>query len=777
MSRLQTLTKYPAKMLVSTAFLAGIVFSGIVTADTCIHHPTLPSPSAINEAETQHNTGTDTELTPEGDVTIYSRQVSYQEQNYLKLDGDVEIVRGNVRVLSQSANIDQTTQRAELQGDIQVRGPEMVVQGEKALLNMESKETSVEKAEFTSTMTPIRGKAKRIHSPEQSKLNIEDGYFTTCQPDDEAWSFKSSDIRLDQETGMGVATHTRFNIYDVPVLYLPWFSFAIDDRRASGFLYPELGSANTGKGLYLTTPYYFNIAPHIDATLTPSLISGRGLHNELETRYLSRLGQTTLAAGYINKDDDFIGEEQDNGREHDGERWGLNLKQGIQFDTQLGTWFGRVDYSAVSDHDYLDDLNQGLQIENQDYLDKRASLSLNYNTWRFKALLQEYDILDDDSRPDDRPYQRLPELSLQANQHFSGWHLNWLSDYVYFYRDQDDLPDDEKGYGSRLHHRPVLSFPYEKPWGYITPSLSLDHTDYVLQSYSPEENHLSRTVAISELDSGLYFDQFTSIHETPYRISLEPRAYYVYNDANDQDDFPIFDSALPDYYFSRLFTASRIIGRDRIADENRYTLGLTTRLSDLQRGHDWGSFSMAFIHHLSNSSTDLDGLDAIERHNKQLAAELVLTPSPEIQISSSALWDKQRDEILETYTNLKFHDERYDYVVNVSHRYKDGGFGVDGIEQSDSSFITPLGEKMSLFGRWRYEFNQHRTIGTLAGVEYRSCCWRVQLLGQRYLNDESEIENGILFRFNLTGLGSYGENVSLLDDMIPGYAAREEFYH
>lgn len=722
------------------------------------------------------------EPSAEGEVILFSNQVDYHEANHLSLQGDVEIVRGDVQVFSEQAEVNQNTQTAELTGGVRVEGPNIQIKGAAAKINLETKESHVQDAEFISGITRIRGKAKQIHVPTPDKLNIEDGFFTTCRPGEEAWSFASSDIRLDDETGQGVATHTRFQIYDVPVLYVPWFTFAIDDRRTSGFLYPEFGTSNTGQGLFLTTPYYFNIAPHKDMTYTPSKINGRGLHHELEGRYLSQLGQSTVAVGYISKDDDFVSEQTSAGHEEDGQRWGFSLEQDITFDTEYGQWLGHIDYSAVSDDDYLGDLNQGLQIDRQDYLDRRAELALNYDTWHFKGLVQAYEILDDETLEEERPYQRLPELSFVMNQHFNAFHLNWQSDYVYFYRDNHDLATDEQTYGSRFHHRPRIALPIQKTWGYVTPTLSVDHTDYWLRSYAPQDNHLSRSVAVTELDSGIYLDRFNDWGNTTIRHSIEPRLYYVnshylQSDESAQNQFPNFDSELPLFSFDRLFEPDRYIGGDRVGDEERYTLGLNSRWSNLNVGRDFASLKLAYIHYLADTKVNLEGESPILKGDKQYAAELNISPFESFDISTSALWDDRRKEVLETYSKLAFRSEDYGHVVNLGHRYRDGGFGQEGVEQADSSFITPLNQKISLLGRWRYELNSHRTIGTLAGLEYRSCCWRLQVFGQRYLSDESEIENGVLLRFQLIGLGSYGENSSTLDDQIPGYARRETYLH
>jgi LPS-assembly protein len=72
-----------------------------------------------------------------------------------------------------------------------------------------------------------------------------------------------------------VAKHARLRIRGIPVLYTPYINFPIDDRRKSGFLVPSIGSSDDN-GFELITPYYWNIAPNLDATFYPRYMSKRG---------------------------------------------------------------------------------------------------------------------------------------------------------------------------------------------------------------------------------------------------------------------------------------------------------------------------------------------------------------------------------------------------------------------------------------------------------------------------------------------------------------------
>jgi len=727
-----------------------------------------------NQANSPESSQAQSSSTTESDkiITIHANQVDYEPGNQLELVGDVEIIQGPYRATSNEAKINSQNNQAKLAGDIVLSGPDITLNGDTATMDVTTHQVSIDNASFINPSTNLNGKAHKIEQPDTDTLIIHDGLFSSCQPEDRDWAFASEKITLNKAEGFGEANSTRFLIKGVPVLYIPWFSFPIDDRRKTGFLYPTIGSSNTERGLFLSTPYYFNLAPDYDATVTPTYIHGRGLHTELELRHITKSEENFLALGYIPEDKDYRDEQRDLGLTEDGERWGLNFKQEFEFKSFAKGWHGNIDFNDISDNDYLSDAGQGLQIDRSDHLDRRAEVNYSSDDWQFSMLLQQYKSIDDELLPNEEAYQRLPEMDFSLYQNMNVLHLDWQSQYVYFYRDQDGLTGDDKAYGSRLRHQPKVSLPLRKNWGFLEPSFMLDHTDYALQKYSPKENHLSRTVPIYEIDSGLFFDKPSSFVSNDLRLSLEPRLYYVYSKAKDQDDIPNFDSALPSFYYDRLFSPNRFSGGDRIGDNNRLTLGFTTRWTDKYSGVDRAVFSLGQIYHYDDRTVNLDGEGQSTRSDSLFASELTLKPNNNIKLSMTGLWDSKSHTTQEGNSSASFHSKDYSTVLNFSHRYIR-----DELEQSDTSIILPLYKSLSLIGRWRYDLDSNSTIGTLAGVEYGSCCWRIQLLAQSYLTDESEMSNGILFRFQLNSVGGFGKSESSMDKQVPGYKAHEEFFN
>lgn len=715
-------------------------------------------------------------------------------ENVARLVGDVEVRHSQFLLSSDWAMFDRINESAHLEGNVVFRGPEFVITGFRADYRIATSEFSLDDASYVLYQSRLRGDASRIQSrrkgdqggllteefdlfarpdgPEKGILTtVYNGSFTTCPPGVTHWSVGASKIELDREEGFGSASHAVLRVQDIPVAYFPYITFPIDDRRKTGFLYPSFGSSNTGRGLFLSTPFYWNIAPAYDATITPSYTHGRGLLTEWEFRHLGALGLSKVDLGYEPEDDQYKSEHP--GKE--GERWGIGLDnqyyQGV-FQRSEGVLAGLLDVNAVSDSDYLSDLNRSLSINDESHLQKRWQVSYTSARYQVKGLLHAYQTIDDDVLPEDRPYARLPELSFTGFDRVGGLGLSLSSDYVYFYRDNENLSGLDRANGHRFAWVPALSYQWWMPGGYLTPAIQLHHSDYFL-SDQPEstDSHLSRTLPTASLDGGLVLDADWQWDGKPWRQTLEPRIFYVTTPSRDQSRIPLFDTTLQPFNYSQLFDINRYSGQDRIADSNRLTLAMSTSLRESGSGEERARFSIGQVYHFDDREVGLSADDsALTRSDSPLAGEVQLRPWPWIDLEFNGLWDARSQETMEGAFNVSLHSEDYDSIFNLSHRYINGK-----LEQSDISAVLPVTNQVTLMGRWLYELRDKRSIGSVAGVEYESCCYKVQFLANSYLTDDETVDHRFMIRVELTGIagvdtGAFGR----IEDAIEGFENRQQ---
>ncbi|WP_411722671.1 LPS-assembly protein LptD [Marinobacter sp. F4216] len=686
----------------------------------------------------------------------------YEIDQTLYLEGDVRVRQGSFEVQGSQARYSQTEGTVSVDGGLVSRGEGFLMTGDSARYDVDSGQFDLNTATFLLHEQEMRGSAGSLTRLSNNLVLIQDGMLTTCGPGQNDWAIVASDIELDRAEGFGTAKHLRLEVLDVPVFYWPWASFPIDDRRKTGFLYPQFGSSSADSGGFIALPYYLNLAPHYDATLTPHYIHGRGLFTEVEGRYLTSLGQTTLQVGYIGNDSYFKQENPGEG----GERWALDATTRARFSSG---WVGYGDYSVVSDEDYLSDLNRSLDINQATHLERRGGFRYRDRVQYFDAYLSDYQTIADRITDVDKPYAQLPDV-LYGTVRDIGWLEAGLeSQYTWFERENENLAGLDRANGQRIRAVPELAVPMRAIWGFARPSVSVDYTRYDLEDYTLGDSSFDRTVPIAEWDSGLYFDRRSSLFGTPYNQSLEPRLYYAWADADaDQNDIPDFDTDLQTFRFDQLFRPDRFTGGDRVGDANQLTVALTSRFNDLMTGAERARFSIGQVQYFRDREVTLFGQGDATRSRSPLAGELAVYPVDNLEIRSSGLWDAETGETEEGRSQLVYYSDDYRYLASVGHTYRKSE-----IEQSDLAAVVPVTDRVSLIGRWVYDSRLDRTVGSLAGLEYNNCCWSFQVVHQNYLTDDRELDTRLLFQIQLKGLGGTGGASSNIADAIYGFDERE----
>ncbi len=714
-------------------------------------------------------------------------------QTVARLVGDVEIRHANFLLTSDWAMFDKVEEFAHLEGQVVFRGPEFVITGSKADYLITSNEFSLDDASYVLYESRLRGDASQIFSrrkgdrdglmteefdlfdrpdgPEKGILTtVYDGSFTTCPPGVTHWNVGASKIELDRDEGFGSATHAVLRVQDIPVAYFPYITFPIDDRRKTGFLYPAFGSSNTGRGAFISTPFYWNIAPNYDATITPSYIHGRGLLTEWEFRHLGDLGLSQVDLGYLPEDDQFASDHPGEKRQ----RWAFGVDnqyyRGV-FQRTEGVLASLMDINAVSDSDYLSDLNRSLSINEESHLQKRWQVSYTTDRYQVQGLLHAYQTIDEDVLESEKPYARLPELTFSGVDQWEEWDYGLDAGYAFFYRDNTSLTDLDRANGHRLTLNPSLAYQWHAAGAYLTPTIQLHHTDYYLND-QPETSseHLSRTLPIVSLDSGFSLDSAWLWGGQAWRQSLEPRLFYVVTPSKNQDDIPVFDTTLQPFNYSQLFDTNRFSGQDRIADNHRLTLAVSTSLRESDTGEERARFSIGQVYHFDDREVGLHvGDETLTRSDSPLAGEVQLSPWSWLDLEFNGLWDARSRETREGAFNLSLHSEDYDSIFNLSHRYITGK-----LEQTDISTVLPVTNQITFLGRWLYELQDRRTIGSVLGVEYESCCYKLQFLSNSYLKDDETVDHRFMIRVELTGIagvdtGAFGR----IEDAIEGFEKRQ----
>jgi len=698
--------------------------------------------------------------------------------NTIRLSGGVQVRQGYRRLSGENAVIDREQRAGELTGDITFREPGLLLHGDRAEVFSRSGEARVENSDFVLHEQHMRGSAGQLRRDTAGILHIEEGSISYCAPDDNDWAIRADDLELDLEDGLGTARGAKIDLGGVPVLYLPWLQFPLDDRRRTGFLWPDLGSDSRG-GLDIAVPIYFNLAPNYDALYSPRYIEERGLNHEVKLRYMNRyIGNWAVGGAYMKQDDRYESEFPDQ-RSHD--RWITSVKHNALFDRR---WRSLVDYSKASDTNYLKDLQtSSLEAKRQTSLLQLASLDYLGDDWLINFDLQQFQSLADDISND---YKKLPQINAQYRA--SGTPFQFDPIFTAQYSNFDS--DTDRVTGQRLYAEGGLTYPMLWNFGFFRPTAKYRHLEYDLENVRPStaENSPSSGAALVSLDGGLYFDRPTEVAGRGLLQTLEPRIYYLYSEFEEQKDQPDFDSAELTFSYNQLFRETRFSGRDRLDDANQLSVGLTTRfISDLD-GREQFTASIGQIFYFRDREVRLLPNDPpLDTKGSELAGELSFRPNERLSLRGSLIWDSYSGDL-----NSGNFQSSYDWgdgkLLNVGYSYRRPLTLVTQqvpTEETEISTYLPLNTNWSIFASWRYSLEANTSVEDMFGVEYDTCCWKMRLLHLRYydtvpgkipdFNDpELQRENSTQVQIVLKGMGDFGNRVaSIMEDMIRGFKDRE----
>ncbi|MCK0744417.1 LPS-assembly protein LptD [Chromohalobacter nigrandesensis] len=761
---------------------------------------------------------------PAGDtprqIRTDSADAAYGDDGGTMLSGEVALRRGETQLESPRVRVNAERDHAFAEGPTAVRNPGLLVRGGDASMALDSDAAQVDDAHYVVHDQRLRGDAVELQRLADGRYRLDDASFTTCEPGNRLWRMVGSDVTLDRTEGFGTATNARLEMGDVPVFYWPWVRFPIDDRRQSGFLWPTLGLS--GDGFDYTQPYYLNLAPNYDATLSPRWMSEHGAMLGGEFRYLFGSDQGTVEGAYLASD---RGGESDNPNDpddafEDEARWYIDYQHAGRFSSQLDY---QLAYGAASDGRYFDDFGRNFAEQDTDHLDRLARMTYRGDTWRLDARAQGYQKLDYPLDEDDKPFYRLPSLSADARwSQDNGFYQEWNSNATYFWRNLDGvdsqgfwtdeetgnrrrIPEREAANGSRVHLTPALGWRADPSWGFLEPRAQLWQSSYQLDygnRQTDRDEDPSLVAPVLSMDSGLIFERDTTIFGTDWRQTLEPRLYYAYVPERDQSDFPDFDTSERAVSWGQLWSPYRFSGADRLGDVNKLSYGASTRFLEDATGRERLSLSVGQSSYFSNRNIDMNGdpdtLPDRERNYQDwynatrdrspVITELEWQMTERWRSRYSWFYDPDRSMTEKASAYVQYQDPA-GHVLNLGYNWQLEGFqpqddAEDRLgynrEDYDVSFAYQATPSLDLIGRFLYDNTNDRALEQLAGVQFNDCCSAVQLVWREWVEDndtanridDDYTDRGLFLRFVFKGLGGVGQEAdSYFEEAIPGYRA------
>ncbi len=677
-------------------------------------------------------------------IDVSSDVANMQDGGVSILSGNVELQRGSRQLTANYLEYDESEELIDVEGNVEVWDEGAYVSGDEAHLNLRTDTTTLTGADYIFLDTHSRGEAGEAVIQGQDIVTINDADYTTCNPGSNVWKLNAKKIELDFTEDVGTAYNVWLEIGGVPVFYTPYATFPLSDKRKSGLLVPQVRVSNS-TGFDLTIPYYFNIAPNQDATVAGRLMTKRGLQLQGEYRYLTGRGGGVLSGEYLPDD-----------RAFDGYRGAFRYQHGGAFAPR---WSTSVNYNWVSDSDYFTDLGTNLAIASRSFLEQTGDVTYAGNGWSSLARVQAFQTIDDTIAPEDRPYKRLPQFRISADDRRRNRKFNpgGHGEFVNFDRDNGVT-------GQRVDLMPTLDYQWRDAAWFIAPKASVRFTNYDLDNTTPaQSSSLTRTIPTASVDAGMFFERDWSIGKRGFLQTLEPRLFYLYVPFKNQDDLPIFDTGTASFDYSELFSENRFTGADRVGDANQLSIALTSRLLASGTGEEYLRLNIGQIRYFRDREVTLPNEPVETSNASPLVADLTATVARRWQLFTGVQWNIGEDQIERSNTGLRYQPDP-ERVVNISYN-----FTRDNFEQTDMSMAWPVARDWRFVGRWAYSLEQDKTVEAFGGIEYEGCCWAFRTVIRRYLSG-TQTSNAFFFQLELKGLTGFGRGtVDFLERSIPGY--------
>ena len=723
-------------------------------------------------------------------VTINADSAKGNYPDNATFTGNVDINQGNSRLQADEVQLHQKqpegaaapVRTVDALGNVHYDDNQVILKGPKAWSNLNTKDTNVWEGDYQMVGRQGRGDADLMKQRGENRYTIlENGSFTSCLPGSNTWSVVGSEVIHDREEQVAEIWNARFKLGPVPVFYSPYLQLPVGDKRRSGFLIPN-AKYSTSNYFEFYLPYYWNIAPNMDATITPHYIHKRGnIMWENEFRYLTKAGTGLMELDYLPSDNVYKDDTTNNPSGDDRHRWLFYWRHAGVMDQ---VWRFNVDYTKVSDSTYFNDFDSKYGSSTDGYATQKFSAGYAIQNFNATVSTKQFQVF---SNQTNSTYGAEPQLDVNWYQNDVGpFDTRVYAQAVHFVNTNSDMPE-----ATRLHIEPTINLPWSNDWASLNTEAKLMATHYQqknVDSYNTSndarlEESVNRTLPQFKMDGKLIFERDMGLLADGYTQTLEPRMQYLYVPYRDQSNINNYDSSLLQSDYSGLFRDRTYGGLDRIASANQLTTGVTTRVYD-DASVERFNVSVGQIYYFTESRTgdeqNLQWEDNDKTGSVVWAGDTYWRMTDRWGLRGGVQYDTRLDNIANSSATIEYRRDE-DRLVQLNYRYASPEYiqatlpknnndktwtqeqYKDGISQVGAVASWPIADRWSIVGAYYFDTNANKAADQMVGLQYNSCCYALRVGYERKLNgwdtknNQSEYDNVIGFNFELRGLSSnYG---------------------
>ena len=685
---------------------------------------------------------------------IRADNLSYDSKNKVyHAEGHVSLTSGDKVIKADRVTLNSLTHIAHLVGNVYIKVGRDWLKGEEGRFDIKKETGTVQNGIIFFYDQHVYIRSAVIQKTGKDTYHLGKGTVTTCNGEKPDWKFKFEEMDVTM-SGRGKARKVSFNIDGVPVLYTPYLTFPVKRERKSGFLFPSYSTSDLN-GFGITTPFYWAINDHVDATFYPNYYFDRGLMMGMEFRYKQskeNLGMFRFDYLSDHKSDKDLA---DAGYPREKkERWWWRSKSNFTLPMKVK---GRLDLDIASDRNYLREFDighvswsesnlafkklLGRGLDNDKSVRTRESTLYLTRDWESTHLGVELHYWDNlDRRYDEYTLQQLPRLALNfAKQKIGNTPLfyEFDSEFMYYWRREGTK-------GQRIDLYPRISLPYKwDKYLNIEPSFGARGTMYFTDSEKTAVSDESfddfdaRGIVDCRLDitsnlQRIYDFKVGRLHGLKH--TFRPEITYEFVPDIDQDDLPAYDKV------------------DRIPKYNRITYGI----SNFFIGKYWlnnGDYVYPEVGRLKIfQSYDIEESpvifhDAGRRPFSDITLELDLDPCSYFSMSYDTALSPYDAEWAGHQLLVRMSSPRGDRV-SIDYRQRP-----ETEEQINVSGSVVLSRYFIFSSQQHYSFLKDELFKQSYSATFSRQCWSANVT----YTDEADTQTWT-FMVNLTGIGSIGKD-------------------
>ena len=678
----------------------------------------------------------------EGQVLLIADRVEFDvEENVLVASGNVQVTRGERRLLADTLRYYQDTDRMAAEGNVALLEPTGdTLFADRVTLSGDLREgvASQLRARMVDDSLIAAEGGRRTSG---NRTELDRAVFSPCPlcPDSSApplWQISARRVIHDQAAQDVYYHHAFFELAGIPIFYTPFFSHPDPTvRRRSGFLVPSFGS-DSALGLSVETPYYFALAPNYDVTLAPIFYTQENPVLTAEYRHLLPSGSFEFFGSATNgsrpiKDE---GEPQPSGNTFRGAIEGegrFRLNQG---------WRWGFDLSAASDDTYLERYN----FSNENVLNNRLYAErywerdfVTVDAYGFQGLRE-----DDDQG-------LIPVALPQAHVHLTSDPTLWNSRFT-FDSDVLALTRSDGLDTRRVSSTGAWILPWQSPIG-DRYELRLDvrgdvyQTDGDPQTFEDNgSNTTGRVIPRGTLRWGWPWigEAFGGSHV------IEPVAMAsVAGDGHNSGDIPNEDSQDFEFDDSSLFEPNRFPGLDRVQGGSSIAYGVRFgTYTDRQLFS--GLFGQAYA---LDEDVEFDPTTGLDEDLSDFVGRVDLTPANWLNVYYRFRLDRNDLTFVRNEVGALTGPPRV--RVNVGYMMLEDDPALQSLREREElrgGITLGVSDSLSLRATGRYDLANDRTVSWQFGGVYTHPCLQIIAGVERRNTSNRDADDSTTFSVRLT---------------------------